>query len=154
MKIGTTALKYAIKELGKCEIPKGSNWGPDVKKYLNSVGIDFPASWCMAFVHWCHQQAADEFKIENPMFHTGGCMLQWAKRKLDFSVAVPLPGDIFILSFPHGLGHTGIIESVSDANKGWIDTIEGNSNNDGSRNGEAVVRHRRELSKIFGYLRF
>jgi hypothetical protein len=40
----------AKSEVGNLEIPLGSNWGKHVKKYLNSVDINFPASWCMAFV--------------------------------------------------------------------------------------------------------
>ena len=48
--LSTLALKYARLELGKGEVPRGSNWGKDVQGYLNSVGITTPAPWCMAFV--------------------------------------------------------------------------------------------------------
>ncbi len=46
-------IQLATLELGHEEIPRGSNWGPHVQKYLLSVGLKFPASWCMAFVYWC-----------------------------------------------------------------------------------------------------
>jgi len=37
-------IEIAITQIGVEENPRGSNWGKDIKKYLNSVGIDFPAS--------------------------------------------------------------------------------------------------------------
>jgi len=43
-------LEVALLQLGVEEAPRGSNWGNDIAKYLHSVGIDFPASWCMAYV--------------------------------------------------------------------------------------------------------
>jgi hypothetical protein len=61
------ALEIAKGEIGKCEIPKGSNWGPHVQVYLASVGIMEPASWCMAFVYWCFATASKAVSLQNPL---------------------------------------------------------------------------------------
>lgn len=151
MTIREKALEIAIAEDGKQEIPKGSNWGPDVEKYLRSVGINFPASWCMAFVYWCYQQAANAMSVKNPMLSTGGVLNQWNARKANFSVTSPMPGDVFIMDFGGGLGHTGIVVEVNGDD---IKTIEGNTNDTGSREGYEVCFRWRKASKMKGFLRF
>jgi hypothetical protein len=142
------ALKTAITQMGMQEKPLGSNWGKPIQDYLKSVGISFPASWCMAFVYWCFEQNA---KGKNPLVKTGGVLLHWNTADKKFRVAEPQIGDIFIMDFGKGLGHTGIVESV-DGN--YVHTIEGNSNSRGGREGIEVCRHIR-LKKLFkGFLRY
>jgi hypothetical protein len=65
---------------------------------------------------------------------------------------LPLPGDIFIMDFGKGKGHTGFVESV---NGDIIHTIEGNSNDDGNREGYEVCRKPggRKISSIKGFIR-
>ena len=58
MSLGKQAVSVAIKQVGAKENPLGSNWGKPIQDYLKSVGINFPASWCMAFVYWCFEQIA------------------------------------------------------------------------------------------------
>lgn len=147
------ALLIAQEEVGVQEVPLGSNAGPRVLEYLASVGIHGPASWCASFMYWCFLQASMILKVKTPLFRTGGVLNQWGMSKPN-QVHTPAPGDLFILDEGHGLGHMGIIESI-DA-KGVLHTIEGNSNNNGSRNGVAVVRHFRFVTDphLKGYLRF
>jgi len=55
------------------------------------------------------------------------------------------PGDIFLVKHPQNKldwVHTGIIESKG---KGFLITIEGNTNDEGSREGYEVCRRRRDL---------
>ncbi len=62
------------------------------------------------------------------------------------------PRDIFIISHGNGAGHTGIVEKIDG---GFIHTIEGNSNPQGSRNGIGVFRLQRKISKINkGFLQY
>ena len=142
----------AISQIGVEETPRGSNWGTQVKAYLNSVGINFPASWCMAFVYWCFDQARQQEGINTPRLitKTGGVIAQWNKSK-SYRVTDPQPGDVFIMDFGNGLGHTGIVESVEEH---LIHTVEGNTNDTGSREGYEVCRRMRTKSSIKGYLRF
>jgi hypothetical protein len=58
-----------------------------------------------------------------------------------------------------GTGHTGIVERIVTGTKGkptFINTIEGNSNGMGSREGYAVVRQKRDINNktILGYIRY
>lgn len=139
-------LEIARTQLGVEEIPRGSNWGEHVKKYLNSVGINFPASWCMAFVYWCCKEA----NKKTPLIKTGGVLLQWRKIPEQYKFSQPEPGDIFIMDFGKGLGHTGFVEQVIDKN---IHTIEGNTNDTGSREGYEVCRRYRKISACKGFIR-
>ena len=138
-------IQVAISQIGVEEIPKGSNWGQEVKKYLNSVGIDFPASWCMAFVYWCVEQTGI-----NPLIKTGGVLRQWNEIDPARKFKVPQAGDIFIMDFGKGLGHTGFVEEVQG---NLIKTIEGNTNDTGSREGFEVCRRVREIKKCKGFIR-
>lgn len=139
-------LEVAITQLGKRETPIGSNWGRDVKMYLASVGISFPASWCMAFVYWCFQQSG-----KTELFKSGGVLNTWNRTDVAYRVkGEPKPGDIFIMDYGKGLGHTGIVEKVDGD---LIHTIEGNTNDTGAREGYEVCRRTRKKSKIKGYLR-
>ncbi len=145
--LSDTALKIAITQLGKEEVPRGSNWGEPVKTYLASVGINFPASWCAAFVYWCFK-CADTFTV---LPKTGGVLDMWNKGRDNRVKGDPQPGDIFIQDHGGGLGHTGIVESVDGD---FIHTIEGNTNDTGSREGYEVCRKVRDRKKIVGYLRY
>lgn len=148
MTLQQKALKVAIGQIGQKENPLGSNWGKPVQDYLKSVGINFPASWCMAFVYWCFEQCGPG----NPLVKTGGVLNAWNTADKKYRVVGdPQPGDIFIMNFGKGLGHTGIVEKV-DAN--FIYTIDGNTNDSGSREGIEVCRKQRTRSKIVGYLRY
>ena len=139
-------LQIAILEIGHEEIPRGSNWGVHVQKYLNSVGIDFPASWCMAFVFWCCEQS----NPINPLIKTAGVLRQWNKIDPKYKFTTPVQGDIFIMDFGKGLGHTGFVESVHGNH---IHTIEGNTNDEGTREGYEVCRRMRKISSCIGFIR-
>ncbi len=138
----------------KQENPKGSNWGHPVQDYLASVGIYFPASWCMAFMYWCFDDAAHQLGLTNPMAKIGGVLAQWNLSKADqYKGSMPQVGDVFIMDLGHGLGHTGIVEKVNP--DGSLATIEGNTNDTGSREGYEVCRKTRHLgTTIIGFLRF
>lgn len=146
--LSKSALQTAISQIGKCEQPLGSNWGTPVKDYLKSVGINFPASWCMAFVYWCFEQNSNK---DNPLVKTGGVLHAWNTEEKIHRVVEPQAGDIFIMDFGKGLGHTGIVEKVDPT---FIYTIEGNTNDTGSREGIMVCRKQRPKKSIKGYLRY
>jgi len=146
-------LQTARGEIGVLEQPSGSNWGPRIKKYLQTVNINFPAAWCAAFVYWCFEETALAAEKPNPLVKTGGVLTHWNKttgKKITAEEAVNnpaliKPGQIFIMSFGGGLGHTGIVESVQG---GFITVIEGNTNDGGSREGVGVFRRTRKIATI------
>ena len=63
----------------------------------------------------------------------------------------PEVGDIFIMDLGKGLRHTGLVEKITN---NIIYTIEGNTNETGSREGYKVCRRNREIKTIKGFLRF
>lgn len=146
-----TIIEIARTQLGVQEIPKGQNKGKDIEKYLASVGIYQPAAWCMAFVYWVVQEYCNQYKRPNPLFRTGGVKNQWIMRRV-LRVDKPQPGDIFIIINEDGTGHAGFVEYVKPDT---IFTIEGNSNETGSREGYMVCRKPggRTTKTITGFLR-
>lgn len=143
------ALEIAKTQLNVREQPPGSNKGKDVEKYLASIGLGGGYSWCMAFVYWNVNEAAKALNVQNPLYKTGGVLMQWNQRQ-NLKVSTPKAGDIFIMDFGKGTGHTGFVESVEG---NYINTVEGNTNAAGSRNGDGVYRRKRAISSIKGFLR-
>lgn len=144
-------LTEARSQLGVHEVPKGSNRGPQVNKYLASVGLNPGYAWCMAFVYWCAHQAENALKVPNPLVRTAGVMRQWLEIDPALKRSYPKPGDIFIMSFGHGIGHTGIVDCLLKDDT--FHTIEGNSNEDGSREGYEVCGHTRSVHQMHGFIR-
>ena len=151
MNLSDKTLEIAISQIGKKERPLGSNWGEPVKDYLASVGIGFPASWCMAFIYWCHKNAAECLNISNPAIRTGGVLKAWNDSPKEKKSLVPIKGSVFIMDFGKGLGHAGIVESFDSE---FIYTIEGNTNDTGTREGVEVCRKKRKRNTIKGYLKY
>lgn len=151
--LSARALFHATSQLGVCEKPKGSNGGPEVTQYLKSIGLGAGYAWCMAFVYWCVNKAAAEMEVKNPLVKTGGVMLQWETTKLrkipNRATGGVKPGDIFIMEFAHGTGHTGFVQKIEN---GLVHTIEGNTNDDGSREGYEVAHRTRTISSIKGFI--
>jgi len=112
----------------------------------------------MAFVYWCFDHSAGRLGQPNPLFRNGGVLAQWNNRPLNRIKASlpanpPQPGDIFIMDLGKGIGHTGLVQSIGA--DGYLHTIEGNTNDTGSREGIEVTKKIRSNQKpIIGYLRF
>ncbi len=160
------ALGVALSQVGVMEKPPGSNKGPEVNAYLKSVGLGGGFFWCMAFVHWCFERAAKGRGSANPFPKTAGCLDAWNRvgranpaRRISAAQArvnpsLIKPGMVFILDLGKGNGHTGFVrQSIGGA----LRTIEGNSNNGGSRNGVGVFElNRRKVTdkELKGFLDF
>ncbi len=140
-------------EVGVREVPEGSNKGPRVKQYLNSVGLDEGYYWCAAFVYFCAQKASTKIGKTNPLVKTAGCLDHWnntTAKKITAddaknNVGLVKVGSIFIINHGSGMGHTGIVTSRDG---GLINTIEGNSNPSGSNNGIGVFELQRKIANI------
>lgn len=148
--LANKALYIAITQIGQDEKPHGSNWGHPVQDYLASVGINFAASWCMAFVYWCFDKASKEAQMPNSAVKTAGVLAAWNKAKMS-QTDKPNIGYVFIMDFGGGLGHTGFVEHFDD---NFIYTVEGNTNDTGGREGIEVCRRKRARKSIKGYLTY
>lgn len=133
-----------------------ANAGPWVRSYMD--GHEGEAwFWCMGFVQTILDQAASaqgkDFRVIMP--HTYGCdavgtvglrqglLMRYTEVRKNPSQVKP--GDLFLLQkSANDWTHTGLILSVGD---GTFDTIEGNTNMGGSRNGNGVYRRVRNFEQ-------
>lgn len=135
-------------------INKQANSGPWVRSYMDgNEGNDW--LWCMGFVQTIVDQAASQqnknFKTLMPHTYSCDVIAKTAKDKGLFikgkdvrkNPALVKPGDIFLLPrSDYDWYHTGLIVSVGN---GTFETIEGNTNNDGSSNGNGVYKRMRNF---------
>ncbi len=156
--LAKAAIEFAVTQIGVRERPLGSNRGPEVDKYLRAVGLN-PAggsfAWCVAFTHFCYLSAAESLGRENPHIKTAGVLDHWnlAGRKPGViritrtqAVSDPglvKPGSLFIIDFGGGHGHSGMVLETASSR---LTTIEGNTNDGGTREGIGVFQ--REARKI------
>jgi hypothetical protein len=133
------------------------NRGPEVEKYLASVGLGPGHAWCVALVFWCFEQAATRLRVTNPLPKTGGVLAHWERAPaivkippetpMDGLRAIPA-GTIFFIDHGHEKGHMGLVLAAESE----LRTIEGNTNIAGSREGDGVRYRTRRYSDInLGY---
>ena len=158
--LATDALEFAAAEVGVLEEPPHSNRGPRVDQYARAVGLNPAAGlpWCVAFVYWCFQRAAERAGRKNPLPKTAGVLKHWsaAQRLADVRIvkggkavenpALVQPGFVFAMDFGGGVGHLGFVEAFTGTH---LVTVEGNTGPDGSREGIGVFRRtQRRLSNV------
>lgn len=140
--IGTAIAQSHVREAS------GNNDGIEVEKYLVSVNLKKGNPWCAAFVSWCLQQV----HIVNPK---SGWSPNWFPaskviytRGNSIHQATPQAADVFGIWFPERkrIAHVGFILQWSDKTSL---TIEGNTNEAGSREGDGVYRKRRLARQIY-----
>lgn len=158
-------IQIARAEEGIMEDPLGSNRGPRVDEYIRSVGLN-PANdsyaWCTCFIYWAFNEACQALGRANPLAKSASVHKMWNTtsgptiRRIDPTEArknpeLVKPGHVFFLDTGGGKGHAGIV--VGNVN-GVLETIEGNSNAGGSREGKGVYhrRSRRVTSIDLGFI--
>lgn len=169
----------ALKEVGVREVPINSNRGPRVEEFQKYVGAWLVGgAWCAAFVSWCFGQV---YPGANPAGKQSSAIMGfWTRNKgrEDFVRFSPAdvksgkykiePGDLFVLcSDPAKVpqvqvgtvkahtGHVGICTGeMLSATK--FSTVEGNTNEAGSREGGGVYHRSRTLdeAKLVGFVRY
>jgi hypothetical protein len=125
----------------------GHNDGDRVELYLASCGRKAGDAWCAAFVNWC-------LEVNNASRAESGWSPSWhPKSKLIYrpsagiNKATPQPGDVFGIWFTKlkRIAHTGFIHAWGPE---VTITVEGNTNEAGSREGDGVYRKRRLTRQI------
>jgi len=142
----TAILEFARSTIGIRE-ETGKNDGEEVEEILKTVGLQgTKAPWCAAYVVWVGDSALGRDRnpyprsawspdfVRNPQWNRG-------------TGRVPHPASTFGIYFSSlkRVGHTGLIERVSGD---FAITIEGNTNDGGSRDGDGVYRRRRVLDSL------
>jgi hypothetical protein len=129
----------------------GHNKGKFVNVFLKLVGLSPGYAWCAAFISACLDVAGVSV---GPKVGRAAVISweRWAvKNKVDFPGMWATRGDFVYLLNEDGTGHIevvihGLSESEGDEVLS-IDTIGGNTNSAGSREGDSVQRKARLVSK-------
>lgn len=155
--LGDLVLAYANQHLR--QRPRevgGQNRGPWVRLYTDGQeGVKFP--WCAGFTTFCVKQACETLGVPLPLERTLGCDVMTTScghRFLKGSSAAPgkiTPGSMFVQLArgaerrKYKYRHTGIIVS---AGPDTMQTIEGNTNDDGSAEGYEVCARTRGYTNM------
>jgi hypothetical protein len=122
---------------------KGINTGKEVEMYLASAGLGKGNAWCAAFVQWSMLQCTN---IKIP---AAGWVPSWfPKKKLIYKRGeidykrTPQAGDLIGIwySNKNRLAHIGFYQEEEGD---FTISVEGNTNETGSREGDGVYRKRR-----------
>jgi hypothetical protein len=148
--------KIGLRESGR------PNSGPQIREFLdadsykpNSTDDGYP--WCAAFVCRIVQLAMQdrEWTFTRPTTPGAWAFEKWSLAQ-DSSTWTLKPagrdiqrGDIVVFNF----SHIGIAVGLPDK-KGWVRTVEGNTNQAGSREGDGVYLKTRNISQIRSRIRF
>lgn len=131
----------------------GENMGPWVRYYMRGAeGASYP--WCAGFVSTCVLQAMSAYPKAKLDFRYQVSCDKLAKdaRSRNALTSTPEAGGLFLVKGKAAgdYVHVGIVTRV--ISREVIETIEGNTNNDGSREGYAVMRRTRS-SRDKDYIR-
>lgn len=146
------ALRVALTQEGICEIG-GPNRGPEVDKYLAVVGLKPGNAWCAAFVCWSYDRAMKNLKMRRqpPFQYSGGVYKMWTTAPTRWKSNKPSVGAVFFhLTDPHlpgSPGHCGIVTRIEEDFL-TFNSIEGNTNEYGSRIGDRVRINRRPFDYV------
>jgi hypothetical protein len=145
----------------------GNNSGIEITKYQLATWLT-PGGWpwCCAFIAWVlkeflkDEQIRQHFGIKETETHNWRCRgancndwLAWAKKHGFYVTDESEPakaGDIVIFDF----SHIGIVTADQLPGKDYIETIEGNTNSKGSRDGDGVYLKTRKTNLVRNYIRF
>ena len=160
MKLAERLVELAKKEVGVEEIG-GTNCGPRVNEYKAATWLpaDQAWPWCAAFIDWLVMTAMEEsgrkFTFARPRTAGAWDLENWSMKqdgstwlKLNPQASDIAAGDIVIFTF----SHVGL--AIDAPAKGMVETIEGNTDGNGSRDGGGVWRKFRKISQIRSRIRF
>ncbi len=132
-------LSIANKYVGVAEDPHGSNRGTLIDKWNQQSNVPVGSFWCCSFVSAVGREFQDVHDVSWPVPITADCdvVYSWA-RKRQLLTSSPSAGDLFLCHRGDDAYHIGIVDT--EGSDGVFGSIEGNSNNNGSRNGYLVAR--------------
>jgi hypothetical protein len=142
-------IEVAKAEAGYHEGRSNGHWN-NHQRYSPAVpGLEWSQgqAWCATFVSWVAMKAGDADLFPR----TASCDVagEWFKKKGRWSEYPAIGAQVFFGS-SSDLNHTGIVYKYDDD---FIYTVEGNTNDSGSREGDGVYlkKRPRRASNVVGY---
>lgn len=138
------------------------NRGPTVEFFQRVAGIDPGQAWCAAFVFAVSEIAAAMKNVRNPLLGVPlkgyvQSYFEWAQ-KWDRLVEAGEAGvgDLFALWFPSKdrYAHIGFVSTPPGEARAIYHTVEGNSNEEGQREGIKVLRRQRDVTQGTAFIRW
>lgn len=142
--------KYVgLREIGN------TNRGPKLDEWARALGKPLGIYWCMSAVQGIFAETAKDMGCPDPLKpDTAGCLDLWNRVPDSWKVGPHegRRGDIPIWDHGDGAGHTGIAAGYG---AGLYSIFEGNTNDDGSRNGYEFCEKTRRANdpKLKGFIR-
>jgi hypothetical protein len=159
MKIAESLVVTALTKLGIRE-SGGNNKGKELQPFFAADNYKPNASddgyaWCASFVCWCFQVvlAGRSVSFKRPTTPSAFGFIDWSLAQDSSTNTKRNPmddikrGDLVIFKF----SHIGI--ALADAKDGKIQTIDGNTNAAGSREGNMVAKKTRSVSQVSARIR-
>lgn len=126
----------------------GNNDGKEVEKYLASCGLKKGFPWCAAFVNWNLLECGISLDISGPAYVPSYFKKSWlVYERGSINKRPPQSGDLIGIWFESKgrLAHIGFFDrSEGD----FYIIVEGNTNEEGSREGDGVYRKKRLKKQI------
>lgn len=122
------------------------NRGDWVDKYESIAGL-VGAPWCLLFQMWILAQCGVPQTHMPPKRMRGAthAVAAWAAEN-GKTVERPERGDIFLMLNGDGKsGHAGLFLGLTNGGSSMFNSIEGNTNEDGSREGYEIARKKRDV---------
>lgn len=132
--------------VGVREEPRGSNRGGRVDEFNRSASADLGSPWCAAVAHWGYEKLGAK---DRP----GAYSPSWFKASRRVSQQAVRPGDVALVYFPSmgRYAHTiACVERVifSAGRIVQVQTLEGNTNAQNSREGDQFARRVRSADAL------
>lgn len=124
----------------------GKNDGPQVEKFLKTVGLGKGYPWCAAFVKYCLLEAG----VSSAISINGMALSTENKKHFVYrargQIEPPRTGDVGTLYYASlkRIGHTFFYDKKVNASV--YESVEGNTDDAGSREGGGVYRKKRSLN--------
>jgi hypothetical protein len=127
----------------------GNNRGPQVNEYLKSANSKPGNAWCASFVYWVYKQCDSTFKLNSPAWSPSWFNKKYTiyTRGVDKDIKAQ-SGDVvgYYYQEKNRIAHVGFFYRKTDK---YIITVEGNTNEGGSRDGDGVFKKLRPYRTIY-----
>lgn len=144
--------------VGQREVGNNESFAdPDFQKRMKRAGWYSGAPWCGYFCRMVYEEAGMEIANvpagdKKATLYVTGSSVQTMRRadRADNWHAEPVPGAIAVWRYfkggqPTDRGHMAIVTEVYPKGTDHFQTVEGNTNNDGSREGKVVAQRTRKF---------